>query len=337
MTRKANIYDVAKSAGVSHQTVSRVLNNHPSLKPETREKVEKAIAELHYRPSQAARQLVTSRSRMIGIIIAGTELYGPWAILNAMEREARVEGYSVISISVLPESPESWLEGIEQLRNLDIDGVITIALPNVIVKAVEKSLTTAAIVIVDAEPSKKFDSVNIENFIGGKIATEHLISLGHKEITHITGPSDGYEGQMRRKGYEEAMQKAKLKADVIEGDWSIATGYLTGQKLAKRSKRPTAVFAGNDHLALGVIKAFNEYGLKVPKDVSIVGFDNIPEAEYVTPSLSTVHQDFGQLGKLAIEKMLTQLRQSTKAEALTIAPVLMIRESTEPLKATKGK
>jgi DNA-binding LacI/PurR family transcriptional regulator len=108
MERKANIYDVAKLAGVSHQTVSRVLNDHPSLKPATREKVEGAIAELKYRPNQAARQLVTSRSRMIGILIAGTELYGPWAILNAMEREARLEGYSVISISLQPDSPESW-------------------------------------------------------------------------------------------------------------------------------------------------------------------------------------------------------------------------------------
>lgn len=327
--KKANIYDVATLAGVSHQTVSRVLNNHSSVKPATRERVEKAIAELKYRPNQAARQLVTSRSRMIGILIAGTELYGPWAILNAMEREARKEGYSVISISVLPESPESWQEGIEQLRNLDIDGVITIALPNEIVKAVEKSLASATIVIVDTEPSKKFDSINIENFTGGKIATEHLIELGHKKIIHITGPMDGYEGQKRREGYEDAMLLAKLKPEVIVGDWSISTGYKVGSEIAKRSTLPTAIFASNDHLALGVIKALNENRIRVPQDMSIVGFDDIPEAAFFSPALTTVRQDFDHLGNLAIGRMLNQLKESSKPTAINFPPELIIRDSTQ--------
>ncbi len=333
--RKANIYDVAQLAEVSHQTVSRVLNNHPSVKPATRERVEGAIAELKYRPNQAARQLVTSRSQMIGILIAGTELYGPWAILNAMEREARSEGYSVISISVLPDSPESWREGIEQLRNLDIDGVITIALSNQIVKEVEKSLTSATIVIVDTEPSKKFDAVNIENFVGGKIATEHLIQLGHKQIVHITGPTNGYEGQQRRAGYEEAMKSAKLNSDVIAGDWSIKTGYEIGTQIAARKDRPTAIFSSNDHLALGVMKGLSENGVKVPKDISIIGFDNIPEAAYFSPALTTVHQDFDQLGNLAIDRMLSQLREPSSHQAFTISPELIVRESTQQLKAGK--
>jgi DNA-binding LacI/PurR family transcriptional regulator len=333
--KKANIYDVAKLAGVSHQTVSRVLNDHPSLKPETREKVEKAIIELRYRPNQAARQLVTSRSKMIGILIAGTELYGPWAILNAMEREARKEGYTVISISVLPGSPDSWNEGIEQLRNLDIDGVITIALPNEIVKAVEKALTSATIVIVDTEPSKKFDAVNIENFDGGKIATQHLIDLGHKRITHITGPAEGYEGERRRDGYCDAMTEANLEIDVVEGDWSITTGYQIGKLLAARKSPPTAIFASNDHLALGAIKALKENGVRIPDEMSIVGFDNIPEAAYLSPALTTVHQDFDELGKISINRMLIQLKENTKAESFTIAPELIVRESTQPLKVRK--
>jgi DNA-binding LacI/PurR family transcriptional regulator len=333
--RKANIYDVAQLAEVSHQTVSRVLNNHPSVKPTTRERVEGAIAELKYRPNHAARQLVTSRSQMIGILIAGTELYGPWAILNAMEREARSEGYSVISISVLPHSPESWREGIDQLRNLDIDGVITIALSNQIVKEVEKSLATATIVIVDTEPSKKFDAVNIENFEGGKIATEHLIGLGHKNIVHITGPSDGYEGGQRRQGYEAAMNAAKLKVDVIEGDWSIATGYKSGKEIAARKILPTAIFSSNDHLALGVIKALSENGIQVPRDISIIGFDNIPEAAYFSPALTSVHQDFDKLGKLAIGRMLNQIKEPEKPAAFTISPKLLVRESTQQLKVGK--
>ena len=333
--RKANIYDVAKLAEVSHQTVSRVLNNHSSVKQATRERVETAIAQLKYRPNQAARQLVTSRSKMIGILIAGTELYGPWAILNAMEREARSEGYSVISISVLPDSPESWREGIDQLRNLDTDGVITIALSKQIIKEVEKTLTSATIVVVDTEPSKKFDSVNIENYVGGRIATQHLIDLGHKRIVHITGPSDGYEGQQRRSGYEDAMNEAKLKADIVEGDWSITTGYKTGCELTERKVLPTAIFTSNDHLALGVMKALNENKISVPQEMSIVGFDNIPEAEFLNPALTTIHQDFDELGKLAIDQMLSQLKGPCSHKALTIAPQLIVRQSTQQLKAGK--
>ncbi|MFM6941241.1 MAG: LacI family DNA-binding transcriptional regulator [Candidatus Planktophila sp.] len=333
--RKANIYDVAQLAKVSHQTVSRVLNSHPSVKPATREKVENAISELKYRPNHAARQLVTSRSQMIGILIAGTELYGPWAILNAMEREARFEGYSIISISISPDSPESWGEAIEQLRNLDIDGVITIALSNQIVKEVEKSLASATIVIVDTEPSKKFDAVNIENFVGGKIATQHLIDLGHKNIVHVTGPLGGYEGQQRCRGYEEAMHSAKLKPDVIQGDWSIETGYAVGKEIVERKIFPTAIFSSNDHLALGIMKALSERNVRVPRDMSIVGFDNIPEAAYFSPALTTVHQDFDELGKLAIERMLIQLKEPTSRASLTLPPQLIIRESTRQLKAGK--
>jgi DNA-binding LacI/PurR family transcriptional regulator len=336
MSKRANIYDVAERAGVSHQTVSRVLNNHSSLKPATRERVEKAIAELHYRPNQAARQLVTSQSRIIGILIAGTELYGPWAILNAMEQEARIEGYSVISISVLLDSPDSWREGIDQLRNLNIDGAVTIALPNALVREVEKSFIGTTIVIVDAEPGAKFDAVNLDNELGGALATQHLIDLGHTEIMHITGPVGGYEGTMRRKGYESAMIASKLKPDVIEGDWSLSTGYEIGKRILSRKKYPSAIFAANDHLAFGVMKALREAKIRVPEDVSIVGFDNIPEAHYFSPALTTVSQRFDQLGNLAINRMLSQLKESGDRETLMITPELISRESTQKKSANKG-
>ncbi|MGI9198264.1 MAG: LacI family DNA-binding transcriptional regulator [Candidatus Nanopelagicaceae bacterium] len=330
MKKKANIYDVANLAGVSHQTVSRVLNNHPSLKPETKEKVEKAIAQLDYKPNQAARQLVTSKSRMIGILVVGSELYGPSAIKNAMEIEARKAGYTVVSISVLAHEPDSWREGIEQLRNLNIDGVITVALPRAIVSEIKKRLAGAELVVVDTEPSKESDVVNIDNQVGGRLATEHLIDLGHKEIVHITGPADAYESEMRKIGYEEAMKKAKLKVNIVQGDWSIDTGYEIGLKLAK--KVPSAIFCSNDHLALGLIKAFSQNKIQVPKDVSVIGFDNIPESKYLLPALTTIKQDFEELGRVAITKVLSQIKESTKAETVMIKPTLIQRESTSKRK-----
>ena len=335
MNKKANIYDVAKLAGVSHQTVSRVLNNHSSLKPATREKVEKAITDLSYRPSQAARQLVTSQSRLIGVLIAEADLYGPASILNAMEKVARKEGYSIISIAVSAESRDSWREAIDQLRNLDIDGVITIALPEQLVKEIENSLDGAVIVIVDSEPSKKFDVVNVDNIYGATIATQHLIDAGHTEILHVTGPEHDYESNKRKVGYETTMKSAKLKPEIIIGDWSIATGFEAGRKVINMRKRPTAVFCANDHLALGMIKAFSESGIDVPGDISIIGFDNIPESGYLIPGLTTVNQSFDELGNNAIERMLLQLRASSKKEAVVIKPALVLRSSTREIKSGK--
>ena len=335
MNKKANIYDVAKLAGVSHQTVSRVLNNHSSLKPATREKVEKAITELSYRPSHAARQLATSQSQLIGVLIAEADLYGPASILNAMEKVARHEGYSLISIAVSANSAESWREAIDQLRNLDIDGVITIALPSEIVKEIENSLDGAIIVIVDSEPSKKFDVVNIDNIYGATIATQFLIDAGHTEILHVTGPENGYESNKRKVGYESTMKAARLKPEVIVGDWSIAKGFEAGVKVSKMKKRPTAVFCANDHLALGMIKAFNEAGINVPGDISIIGFDDIPESGYLIPALTTVGQNFDELGNNAIGRMLHQLREGSKKEAVMIKPALVLRSSTKEIKSGK--
>ena len=335
MHKKANIYDVAKLAGVSHQTVSRVLNNHSSLKPTTREKVEKAIAELSYRPNNAARQLVTSRSRIIGVLIAEADLYGPASILNAMERVARREGYSVLSIAVSTDSKDSWREGIDQLRNLDIDGVITIALPGEIVKEIENSLDGAVIVIVDSEPTKKFDVVNIDNIHGARIATQHLIDSGHTQIAHVTGPEKAYESKMRRQGFETVMKEAGLTPRVIVGDWTISRGYEIGNQIAAEKKMPSGIFCANDHLALGLLKAFHENGINVPSDISVIGFDNIPESEYLVPSVTTVSQGFDQLGNAAIEKMLLQLRESSPKEAVMLKPELIVRDSTRKLNTGK--
>lgn len=335
--KKANIYDVATMAGVSHQTVSRVLNSHQSVKPETKEKVEKAIRKLNYHPNQAARMLVTSKSRMIGLLVAGSELYGPAATLKAMESRARDEGYSVISFSVIPESRESWREGIEQLRILNIDGVITISLPKGIIEEVQKILAGTALVVARTEPSKKFDSVNVNNEEGARIATEHLLELGHENILHITGPAHSYESQTRRLGYEKAMKKAGLTPTVIEGDWSIEAGFGIAKELVESQKIPTAIFCANDHLALGVIKALNQDGINVPADVSIVGFDDIPEAAYFLPSLTTINQDFNELGSTAVNRALLQIRETPESVDLFIEPTLVVRNSTAPLTPKKRK
>jgi DNA-binding LacI/PurR family transcriptional regulator len=331
INKKANIYDVAERAGVSHQTVSRVLNNHPNLKLSTREKVEMAIRDLEYHPSHAARQLVTSQSNLIGLLLTESDLYGPSSILNAMEREARSAGYSVLSISILADDPQSWQEGIEQLRRLDIDGVMTIALPQVVIDEVSKAIPRVPLVVIDTEPSEEFDVINIDNVNGAQFAINHLIESGHTKIVHVSGPANAYEAQMRRRGYEQSMKRANLNSEVIEGDWSIETGFRIGKELAKRSVLPTAIFCANDHLALGILKALHIAGIHVPSEVSLIGFDDIPESSYFTPALTTIKQDFNSLGMTAMNKLLSQLKESSDHETLMIQPILVVKESTQAL------
>jgi DNA-binding LacI/PurR family transcriptional regulator len=331
MNKKANIYDVAERAGVSHQTVSRVLNNHPNLKLSTREKVEMAIRELEYHPSHAARQLVTSQSNLIGLLLTESDLYGPSSILNAMEREARSAGYSVLSISILADDPQSWQEGIEQLRRLDIDGVMTIALPQIVIDEVSKAIPRVPLVVIDTEPSEEFDVINIDNVNGAQFAINHLIEYGHTKIVHVSGPANAYEAQMRRRGYELSMKGANLDSEVIEGDWSIETGFRIGKELAMRSDLPTAIFCANDHLALGILKALHLAGIHVPSEVSLIGFDDIPESSYFSPALTTIKQDFNSLGMTAMNKLLSQLKESSDHETLMIQPILVVKESTQAL------
>jgi DNA-binding LacI/PurR family transcriptional regulator len=337
MQKKANIYDVAKLAGVSHQTVSRVLNNHSSLKPATREKVEQAIADLAYRPNQAARQLVTSKSRMIGVLIAESELFGPSSMLNAMQDVARKEGYSVISISVIAKSRDSWREGIEQLRNLDVDGVITIALHKDIVKEIERYLIGTTIVLIGSEPSQKFNVVNMDNVMGARLATQHLIDLGHTEIVHVSGPEKAYEAQMRRVGYEDAMKESGLVPKVFSGTWGIDSGYQAGKEIVGLKRLPTAIFCANDHSAIGVLRVLYDHDISVPDQMSVVGYDNIPEAEYLIPSLTTIRPNFNALGNAAIDKMLMRLRQGALNEAVMLKPEVIVRNSSGPIQSGKRK
>jgi DNA-binding LacI/PurR family transcriptional regulator len=280
---------------------------------------------------------VTSQSNLIGILLTESDLYGPSSILNAMEREARSAGYSVLSISIQADDPDSWKEGVEQLRILDIDGLVTIALPKALVDQIAKSLPNVTFVVIDTEPSDDFDVINIDNIYGAKLAIDYLVKLGHTEIAHVSGPVDAYEAQMRMRGYETAMKKVKLKPEIIEGDWSIETGYRIGKELAERKSLPTAIFSANDHLALGLLKAFHQSGLRVPEDICLIGFDNIPESSYFTPSLTTVKQDFNSVGRMAMSKVLSQLKESVSRETIMIEPELLIKESTGPLQKKLGR
>lgn len=326
--KKPNIYDVAALAEVSHQTVSRVLNDHVSIRPETRARVEAAMEALGYRPNRAARALVTNQTKMLGLLVSDTGLYGPAGMLYAMERQARAAGYVAVSIAVRFDSPESWREGIAQLQNLGVEGIAIIALVKDALDAVAKQFPTTPMVAIDTEDHPKITGVGIDNFDGAVLATRHLIDLGHKRILHIQGPQHSAEANARRKGYESAMESAGLETRVVQGDWSSDTGFRIGVDLNLEVEPFTAIFAANDHTALGLLKAFRMRGVEVPDRLSIIGFDDIPEATYFYPPLTTVRQDFNQLGEAAMDVLLAQLAGRTEHATIWVAPELVIREST---------
>jgi DNA-binding LacI/PurR family transcriptional regulator len=336
--KKPNIYDVARLAEVSHQTVSRVLNNQPNIRPATKVRVEAAMAQLGYQPNPAARSLVTAKSNMLGLLVSDTGLYGPAGMLNAMEKSARQAGYFAITVAVRFDSPESWAEGLQHLSRMHVEGIATIALQSEVIKMAAKIMPNIKLVAIDTDDqATRVNSVGIDNLGGGHMATRHLIELGHKKILHIMGPGTSSEAQNRRRGYEKAMTEAGLEPNVVQGDWTAETGFRIGIELNLELAGYTAIFTANDQLSLGLLKAFNMRGVSVPGDISLVGFDDIPESPYFNPPLTTIRQDFNQLGEVAIEMLLSDLAGTKRKKFEALKPNLVVRDSAVRIPSSRKK
>ncbi|MET7424396.1 LacI family DNA-binding transcriptional regulator [Dactylosporangium sp. NPDC005555] len=332
--------DVARLAGVSHQTVSRVLNNRPEVSESTRERVLDAMRQLNYRPNAMARGLANRRSRLIGVVTLETILYGPAATLLGIERAAGVEGYGV-SISTLERiDHDGVLSALESLTDQSVAGVVVIAPHGAVARALHRLPSSVAAVAVEAEIGGAVPTIFVDQVAGARKAVEHLIQLGHRKVWHVSGPPDWLETRGRIEGWRTALADAGLHAPaVIAGDWSARSGYAAGLQLAAQGNT-TAVFAGNDQMALGMIRAFHERGIRVPDDVSIVGFDDIPEAMYLCPPLTTIRQDFDEVGRRCIAALVRLIetdprdRLSPSEPVPSVTPTLIVRESTaEPCAA----
>lgn len=325
--KKPNIYDVAKLAGVSHQTVSRVINDGPHTRAETRARVEVAMADLGYVPSAAARALVTARSKMIGLVVADEIFFGPAGMIHAIKNEIRAADYFAVSCSVDGSSRESMVEGLKHLRKLGLEAVVVMTPQLDYSETVKQMLPNIPALFID-EASEGRLSISLDNFAGSKLAVKHLIDLGHTRILHISGPPNWQDADPRARGYESAMLSAGLAPSVISADWLIETGYAIGLKLDLDAAGTTAIVAANDHLALGIMKAFRQRSIAVPERVSIVGFDDIPEAPFLEPALTTLRPNFEHLGKLAVGLILGTVSQSEIVDNPILCPELIIRNST---------
>jgi len=329
-SRVPSIRDVARLAGVSHQTVSRVLNDHPSIRPETKRRVEDAIAVLDYKPNLAARALVTSRSRTIGVLSATIGEFGPSSSIASIEDAARAAGYSVTTVNLPATTPEAIGEAIRQLGREQVGGIVALA-PQVRVFNVLRGMA-AGVPIVSLQTASGSDgfSLSADQVAGARAVTEHLIDAGHTDILHLAGPQDWIEAESRMRGYLDALREADLPTfPPIRGDWTADFGYFAGTELARR-RDFTAVFAANDLMAIGLMHGFRDAGLRVPDDVSVVGFDDIPVAAHVWPPLTTVHQDFPELGRRAIGLLLAEIDGEPAPSYGAIRPQVQVRASSAP-------
>jgi len=328
-TRPPAMSDVAVLAGVSHQTVSRVLNDHPSVRPETRRRVIEAIEAIGYRRNSAARTLVTRRSETIGVVTTGSALFGPTSTLIAIEEAARDSGLFVSVATVRLWDAAEVRTALDHFMTQGIDGVVVIAPQDDALDAVRAYDARIPVVMVgshEVQPGR-VHAVAVDQYAGARTAVRHLLDLGHTDVAHLAGPRDWIDARERHRGWQDELASAGIAAgEPIDGDWSAERGYRVGLELAA-SGLPSAVFAANDQLALGLLHAFAEGGVSVPSHVSVVGFDDVDGAAHFFPPLTTVRQDFAALGRRCLMVLRSAIADGTVV-ADPIIPRLVVRSST---------
>ncbi|KUO14123.1 LacI family DNA-binding transcriptional regulator [Streptomyces sp. DSM 15324] len=332
--RPPTMADVARRAGVSHQTVSRVLGDHPNVREETRARVLRVIEEMGYRRNSSARALATRRTRTLGVIASDTTLYGPASTLFALEEAARAEGYLVSTVSLRELTMATLSEALDHLSDGGVEGVVAIAPQRSAVDALGELRSPFPVVVVGSGQGIDIPSVGVDQRLGARLATRHLLAAGHRRVWHLAGPEDWLEAADRAAGWRATLEAADIEPPLLlRGDWSPLSGYRAGQELAGWVGRGlTAVFVANDQMALGVLRALREAGVRTPQDVAVVGFDDIPESEFFAPPLTTVRQDFSAVGKRGIALLLEMIegRPPGAPSPIAIEPQLVVRASTFP-------
>lgn len=322
------IYDVARAAGVSHQTVSRYLRGFDGIRPATRDRVEAALNSLGYKPNLAARFLRTRTSTRIGALAHEMAHMGPARIIQGASLGAREAGY-LLDIVILDGSDDkSIADAIEVLTEQQVAGIFATAQTERVKDLLERHPVAVPIFIDSRIHSTLGGQSGPLDEIAGSFGASHLIDMGHCRIATVTGPGDSLPARDRLNGFVSTLKAHGLgPAAVVEGDWSPGSGYRAGLAVPIE-EGVTAVFAGNDRMALGVVRALVERGFRVPEDVSVMGVDDIPEAEFVTPALTTLRLDFEEEGRYAINWLIAEIEGRPSRTPEPPLPTLIVRDST---------
>jgi DNA-binding LacI/PurR family transcriptional regulator len=323
--------DVAREAGVSGQTVSRVANGKTNVDDATRERVLAAMRRIGYRPNSAARALRNGQFRSIGVIISSLPAFGNSRTLNAIAAAVVAEGFSIILMPVTRPSQGEVTGAFSRLNEQAVDGVIILIEQHQLDESEIELPRGLPVVVIDSSARYEYPVVDTDQAEGAASATRHLLALGHRTVWHIAGPPQSYAAERRQKSWRATLERAGREVPpVLTGDWSPRSGYDHGLWLAAEPT-VTAVFAANDQMALGLLRALHEKGRAVPGDVSVVGFDDMDEAAHFWPPLTTVRQSFEAVGRNAVAALLTEIATDIRAAAPVSVPTeLVIRSSTAP-------
>jgi LacI family transcriptional regulator len=338
--KRVTIKRVAQEAGVSTQTVSRVINDRPDVAPETRQRVKEIIEKLGYHPSAVARSLIQQRSYTLGVITFGLKYVGPARTLNGITHQAELKGFALLVNELAEYKSDDIQSVIQGLLARQVDGIIW-AVPEV-----GNNLSwlkgnnfefPIPILFLTIGPHTEIPSVSINNFEGGCMATQHLMDQGYRSIGHISGPLDWWEAQRRMDGWRNTLGEAGFPISEdhwVEGTWSSASGERAIKKLFAQYPEMDAVFVANDQMALGVLNGAHEKQIEIPKNLGIVGFDGIPESAYYWPPLTTIYQDQHQLGCTAVEELIEIIEDQNRGvteyqpKRVLFQPELVVRSST---------
>jgi LacI family transcriptional regulator len=337
---RTTIADVARTAGVSKATVSRVLGGQTRyVREETRQRVLKAVDALGYHPSSAARSLKSKRSFTLGIVGYGLEYFGPACTLSGIEQEASKLGYTILLHLVRQPETNNVEQLLRKMGSRYVDGIIW-AVPEIGENRSwlgnKPPSLSVPIVFLSMEPQPEQFVVAMDNYSGGLLATRHLIAQGCQNIGLITGPLDWWEARQRKLGWQKALESVGLPQNdgfIVEGTWSTASGERGLSQLLNRQPEIDGVFACNDRMALGALKAARELGRQVPQDLAMVGFDDTQDSAYFYPSLSTVRQDITELGRRAVRELGMEIQASQSGDPATpktvlLRPELIVRDSS---------
>jgi DNA-binding LacI/PurR family transcriptional regulator len=340
VNKRPTIKQVAKAAGISTQTVSRVINNRPDVAPETRERIQQVIEELGYQPSALARSLIQQRSYTLGVVTAGLKYIGPSRTLNGITSAAEEAGYSLLLKELPRFDTDDVVPIFQALLSRHVDGIIW-AVPEVGENRnwVNKLSLNVKIPIVylAMEPKENISAVSVDNYLGGRMAMSHLLQQGYRNIGHISGPLDWWEARQRMLAWKDSLKESGFEAqdkNLAEGNWSSASGVQAVEKLFEQYPDMDAIFVANDQMALGVMQIACQKGLRIPEGLGIVGFDNIPESAFFCPALTTVQQDQYTLGKVAVEQTIKIIESGWQGlgpiepKSIMLAPTLVVRQSS---------
>ena len=319
---------VARHAGVSHQTVSRVLNDPEAVRPATRERVLASMRELGYSRNLAARALVTQQTSLLGVVWTGTDYFGPSSTVVAIELAARAAGYSCL-VGALGEYRTDDMRALFQtFRDRGVEGIVAVAPHERAAALVAEYAVGIPAVLVSAVGSRPdFTCVAVDQELGARLVVGHMIELGCRRVAHVSGPVDWFDAQARVRGWRVALEEAGLvDSPVLVGDWSPESGYDLGRSMISSGDLPDAIFCGNDAMAMGLLRALREAGIEAPADVSVAGFDDIVGAAFMVPPLTTVAQPFAELGRSALAA-LVRVIDGAEPSLVRLRPELIVRSS----------